>query len=395
MRIALYHNLPPGGALRCLREMVSRSSGVHQYDQFRIIDSTESSDQPERFSSAVASVHDIEVQQPLKRLSERAWPIDLATKLRTLWAAESAVARRIDADDYQLCHVHACRITQAPSLLAKLRTPTVYFAQEPRRISYEKATSDAYLGAGSGPERWAEIAFRSILKRADRRALAAATAIACNSAFTAESLYRAYARSADVLDLGVDAGVFAPSDCPRERYVLSVGTLDPVKGHATIIEALGLITQSSRPALRIVYERQMAGYDTVLLELAERHRVAVSFHQEIADAELAALYSRAQATVCAARLEPFGLTPLESLSSGTPVVAINEGGFRESVTDGVNGVLVAPSPTGIAEGITAVLEGRVTQDPQQLRATVQARTWDRTVDQLHELFEAVVGSRAS
>jgi glycosyltransferase involved in cell wall biosynthesis len=95
-------------------------------------------------------------------------------------------------------------------------------------------------------------------------------------------------------------------------------------------------------------------------------------------------------TVCAARLEPFGLTPIESMGCGTPVVAINEAGYRESVVDGITGLLVEPDPASIAKGIA-----RLAGDPELLtvlgaagRADVVERwTWKRSADQLQGILE--------
>ena len=45
--------------------------------------------------------------------------------------------------------------------------------------------------------------------------------------------------------------------------------------------------------------------------------------------------------IYAPRLEPFGLAPLEACACGTPVVAIAEGGVRETIVDGKNGRVVS------------------------------------------------------
>ncbi len=148
--------------------------------------------------------------------------------------------------------------------------------------------------------------------------MASASAVTCNSSFTAESIYRSYGRSATVVRPGVDADLFQRSEALREDYVVSVGALDPIKGHATIVEALGLLPSRKRPALHIAFERQMQGFETLLRNLADLLDVKIELHPQLTDAQLARLYAAAQATVCAARLEPFGLTPLESLSCGTP-----------------------------------------------------------------------------
>lgn len=56
--------------------------------------------------------------------------------------------------------------------------------------------------------------------------------------------------------------------------------------------------------------------------------------------ELASLYRGALAVVSMAHGEPFGLTPIEAQSVGTPALFVDEGGFRETIVDGVSGRLL-------------------------------------------------------
>ena len=57
------------------------------------------------------------------------------------------------------------------------------------------------------------------------------------------------------------------------------------------------------------------------------------------DQELAKLYSQAKGFLALARDEDFGITPVESMLSGTPVIAFNGGGYKETVLQGKTGVL--------------------------------------------------------
>ena len=62
--------------------------------------------------------------------------------------------------------------------------------------------------------------------------------------------------------------------------------------------------------------------------------------------------------VYAPRLEPFGLAPLEASACGLPVVAVAEGGVRESVIDGLNGLLVQHQPEAIAHAIQRLVQDK-------------------------------------
>jgi glycosyltransferase involved in cell wall biosynthesis len=82
------------------------------------------------------------------------------------------------------------------------------------------------------------------------------------------------------------------------------------------------------------------------------------------------------------------------MGCGTAVVAIREGGFRESVIDGVTGLLVEPEAEALAEGIARVAGDR--QFALKLgdagRREVMAHwTWKRTVDQMEDILEDAIG----
>lgn len=393
MRVAVYHDLPPGGALRMLAETLRRLRH-HDLHLFEIDRGDGEGDARAALPGCVDSVRRV----PHALAGLPGGRLEPATAVAQAVATETRIAAAIDTVRYDVAMVHPSMHLQSPWLLAALQTPSLYFAQEPRRLSFEKG----YIAARGGnrrrpsPRRVAAQALERSVRRRDRRAMLAATTVACNSSFTAEAIYRAYGRSALVCHLGVDRALFIPGETPRAvpGYVLVVGALDPVKGHDMVVEALALIPPESRPLLRIAYERAVPGEAERLGSLASQRGVELHLHHRIDDAALVALYRGAAATVCASRLEPFGLTALESLSAGTPVVAIAEGGFRETMRDGEGGVLVAPTAEALAAGIGTVIDTGLCVDPLRIRATVSDFTWDRTAACVDAaLLQAASGTR--
>ena len=75
----------------------------------------------------------------------------------------------------------------------------------------------------------------------------------------------------------------------------------------------------------------------------------------VTDEELVNIISSSKVVVYLSHLEPFGLVPLESMSCGTPVVAVKEGGLRESIIHGKNGFLVERDENDVAEAISEIL----------------------------------------
>jgi glycosyltransferase involved in cell wall biosynthesis len=250
-------------------------------------------------------------------------------------------------------------------------------------------------GLGSVPRKAATTALERALRRRDLLAAAAADRIACNSYYSAECIRRAYGRHATVCYLGVDTATFttdvaaAPVDDRTRPVALAVGALDPVKGHDLVVRALGLISDDERPALHLVFERYDPDYRREVEELAHERGVELTFHQGISDDALASLYRASSVTVLAAQLEPFGLVPLESLACGTPVVAVREAGYRETIDHGVNGYLADRSAGDIADGVRRVLRGELRAAPEALRAGVVSRwNWDAALKRQLELLSA-------
>jgi glycosyltransferase involved in cell wall biosynthesis len=86
------------------------------------------------------------------------------------------------------------------------------------------------------------------------------------------------------------------------------------------------------------------------------HRMAgptVSFTGRVSDADAARILARAQALVVTAT-EEFGIAAVEAQAAGRPVIALHEGGLRETVIDGETGVFFdAPEPGALAEAVLA------------------------------------------
>jgi len=77
---------------------------------------------------------------------------------------------------------------------------------------------------------------------------------------------------------------------------------------------------------------------------------------EVSEEELIDLYAQCKGLICTAMDEDFGLTPVEAMASGKPVVAVKEGGFLETVVDGVTGRLVEARSDSIIEAVLEVSE---------------------------------------
>jgi len=145
---------------------------------------------------------------------------------------------------------------------------------------------------------------------------------------------------------------------PRDR-LLYVGKLNEQKGIVPLLRALARMRR--RPTLDVVVgvgEDEVNARGLVAeLGLADR----VRWHPLLEQAALAERYREATALVVPAIDEGLGMTAIESLLSGTPVVAFASGGLTDSVVHHETGLLVPP---GDVDALAAALDALLDRDDQ-------------------------------
>ncbi|MBM3659410.1 MAG: glycosyltransferase family 4 protein [Actinobacteria bacterium] len=397
LRIAVFHNLRSGGALRALDELVSRSR--HEFHLYESADAA-ASRRAGRIGTGLDDACTAHFEYALPPERPARVPLSYASAVRRLdqlRRLDRAVAADIDGRGYDVAFVHPCGFRQTPGILRDLAGPTVYFMQEPRRSSFEPHYRDLRR-----PRRRSWLLDRAlwdatewVLARADRRAATTpGVTILCNSRYSAGRIRAAYGVRGEVSYLGVDPTTFAPGP-PRvaaSPYVVSVGRMDAIKGHGRVIDALASMEAARRPALHVVSDGDPDHpYAHELRAAAESSGVDLTIVTAVSDAALVAEYQSALATVCAAEGEPFGLITLESIACGTPVVAVRDGGFPEVVADGVNGVLVEPNAPSIARGIQLLAARPAPYSPEPLHTWVvdHGWTWAEAAARVDNTFDRV------
>lgn len=149
-----------------------------------------------------------------------------------------------------------------------------------------------------------------------------------NSKTVQQRIQKYYHRDSTVVfpPVMVEKGVIAH---PIDEYFISGGRIVPYKRFDLIVE-----TFNRMPHRKLI----IFGDGPALNELKKRARSNITFVGKISDDEKIKLLSRAQAFIHP-QLEDFGITPIESMSCGRPVIAYGKGGARETVVPGVTGVL--------------------------------------------------------
>jgi glycosyltransferase involved in cell wall biosynthesis len=107
---------------------------------------------------------------------------------------------------------------------------------------------------------------------------------------------------------------------------------------------------------------------------------------EVSEQELVDLYATCKGLICTAIDEDFGITPLEAMASGKPVVAVDEGGFRETISP-ETGILVEAKRDAIIAAIK-----KISQNPALFREACISRAKQFDLSIFNECIVAAVNS---
>jgi len=196
--------------------------------------------------------------------------------------------------------------------------------------------------------------FAGSLRQLDARAARRADTYVAISEATRQRVRRAYGFDAPVVYPPVDIERVRPG--PRGERLLAISRLLPYKRVDLIVAAarqlgLGLDVVGSGPLLEDL--RRIAGPDT-------------TFHGAVSDEILTQLLESCSA-VCVAGEEDFGMVAVEAQAAGKPVVAYGRGGARETIVDGVTGVLFDEQTAACVANAVAACR-RLDTPPEQIAA---------------------------
>ena len=184
---------------------------------------------------------------------------------------------------------------------------------------------------------------------------------------------------------------------PDEGYVLFLGTLEPRKNIGTLLDAYGrlLQRQSALPPL-VLAGRATPDAAAWLTRIAAPPLAGHVRHLGYVNAdERERLYASARVLVLPSLDEGFGLTALEAMSAGVPVVASNRGSLPEVIGD--RGTFVEPHDV---EALAAAIERIVTQPEAAMRSALagleraRAFTWEIAATTLRQAYVEVIARRA-
>ncbi|MGB7902169.1 MAG: glycosyltransferase family 4 protein [Halobacteriota archaeon] len=358
MKVAIFHNLPSGGAKRALYTFTKfLTKSDHAVEVF-VPSTADETYLP--LENLVSQVNVFDVRGTFSGAISstlRYFPLRIPADLERV---ERNIADTINEQDFDVVLCEQDRYTSSPFFLKYIKKPTIYYCQQPARSQELRnlARNELFPRPQSLRERSMANFFDRRLLKTDKRNASFANHILTNSYFSRESILRSYGLNSFVSYLGVDTEIFKPLSIPKENFVLSVGSLAPRKGFDFIVSSLGTIDARIRPRLVIVSNVVDSHLKSSLEQFTQRIGVDLRMESSIANDALVALYNKAQLVLYAPYLEPFGLVPLEAMACGTPVVAVKEGGVRESVIHNKTGVLTERDEHIFAHAVMELLSDK-------------------------------------
>ena len=267
------------------------------------------------------------------------------TKYRMLLALMPAAVASLNVDDFDL-------IVSSSHCVAKgvrKRKDAVHVSYVHAPMRYMWARFDEYFGPGKAPFhiRVAAHLCRPFLQHWDRRVSnrRRVDQLVANSTYIARQIHEAYTRAARVVHPFVDISRFGATRRPGSKYLI-VGAFAPYKRIDLAIEAFN----------RLKLPLQIVGSGQDEKKLRAMAGPTIEFLGALSNEEIAALYSTCKAFVFPGA-EDFGITPLEAMCAGAPVIAFAEGGAMETVTERTGVLFPLQTVESLTEAILKVENG--------------------------------------
>ncbi len=266
----------------------------------------------------------------------------------------------LSAYDLVIASSHACAINVRPREDALF----VCYSHTPMRYAWLPRT-DARRGGALGLR-----LFGGYLRRTDLSASRRPDAFAANSGAVRDRIRRFYGRDATVIHPPVDVADLDDSQEKESGHFLWVHRLVPYKQPELVAEAFR----------GLPYRLTMVGVGPLEGRLRKRLPPNVELLGWVSRDELAALYGRASGFIHVGE-EDFGISMVEALAAGTPVVALDAGGARDIVRAGTDGVLIERPELGELQAAVREVAQR-SWDRHALRSRALEFSADRFLEQM-------------
>jgi len=262
---------------------------------------------------------------------------------------------------------------------AKKHKPNLYYCHTPTRAFYD--LYDNYLKKHSFFVAVPFVIWVHFHKKFSENYLEHVCKIVTNSENTKKRITKYLHRESELIYPPIDVSRFNLKE--YGDFWLSVNRLYPEKRVELQIEAFRKMPDEK---LLIV-----GGYATgdhasgYASEVTDNLPENIKLLGSVSEEKLLELYASCKGFITTAMDEDFGMTPVEAMASGKPVVAVKEGGYLESVIDGETGILTKPYVENIIEAVKTV-----SRNPENYKNACigRAKMFDKSIF-VKKIIEAV------
>ena len=369
MRIAVWHNLHSGGGSRALQYHIhGLISAGHEVEIW--------ADAPDangfmKLPDGV-KLHKVPLsyneKQPsfTEKLSSLFFEKDL--NIFSMEEHCQQCANEINQGGFDVLFANSCHYYGVPFIAKYIKIPKILYLGEPNRYLYEAMPEQVWEAPDKvlsklNTKFWVYLFSNTwrtnklrVYVREERKNFQAFDKVLVNSYFSMESCKKAYGLPSEVCYLGVDNELFKPINVSFTKpYVVGLGGFYAHKNPELAIQAVGKITKN-RPKLLWIGNMVDDEYWDGMVELARSLDVVLEVKKMVTDTQLVELLNGAICMIYSSNLEPFGFAPLEANACGTAVIAVAEGGVRETIIHGKNGFLSDSKPEEIAKYIDQLID---------------------------------------
>ena len=227
-------------------------------------------------------------------------------------------------------------------------------------------------------------------------------------------LYEAESAKIRLIPCGFDPDELWPleKECARtkiglpedEWMVLQLGRIVPRKGVDTAIRGFArFVKENDVPARMVIVGDASKSPDPKLtpeigrlLEIAAEEQVSdkMLFSGRRGRDEIRYYFSAADVFISTPWYEPFGITPVESMACGTPVIGARVGGIKYTILDGETGYLVSPNdPAAVARRLAELHKDQKKHarfSKQAIKRVNEMFTWEKVASKLADFYDDVL-----
>ncbi len=351
--MAIVHNLTGGGAARVLEES---NKILSKYYQVKILT-------PERYQAS----NDSGLSKIISYL--KYIYITLPENYRR-------ISRSINSSKFKAVIIHHDSYLKSPASLFDVNSKSIYILHEPPREFYEPSKYHAPLLKDKLVN-----ALRLPILFIDKKAVKRATHVIVNSKFSKHRVDSIYGINSKLIYPGVSTRFHPIKDVDKVNQCVSVGSPLPYKGHEITISAISRL--KTKPKLVIVGAGRGSEKNKIN-SYAVQQNVEIKLYNDLSDEDLNVIYNKSKVFVNAAFQEPFGLSALEALSSGTNLVTVDNCGTVELKKFFPNRVIVTDRK---AEDIARGIKSSLDNFSKEKVAIPERLTWEHYVNEIIKLIE--------